>query len=140
MEKDEIDLNFEKKLNDISESVRQNVQEKDGQLIETRYYKEFVLNTNRGPLVLNDVFITIERNKEGDMEYHFRWAKENEQGEMTIEEKMMADKDGKIYSIEALREYFENSTLNMDSILAKNDKEKGRLLGITEEKREKEDN
>ena len=140
MEKDEIDLNFEKKLNDVSESVKQNVQEKDGQLIETRYYKEFVLNTNRGPLVLNDVFITIERNKEGDMEYHFRWAKENEQGEMTIEEKMMADKEGKVYSIEALREYFENSTLNMDSILAKNDKEKGRLLGITEEKREKEDN
>lgn len=134
MEKDEIDLNFEKKLNDVSESVKQNVQEKDGQLIETRYYKEFVLNTNRGPLVLNDVFITIERNKEGDMEYHFRWAKKNEQGEMTIEEKMMADKEGKIYSIEALREYFENTTLDMDSVLSKNDKEKGRLLGIAEEK------
>ena len=140
MEKDEVDLNFEKKLNDVSESVRQTVQGKDGRLIETRYYKEFVLNTNRGQLVLNDVFITIERNKEGDMEYHFRWAKENEQGEMTIEEKMMADKEGNIYSIEALREYFENSTLDMDSILSKNDKEKGRLLGITEEKREKGEN
>ena len=140
MEKDEVDLNFEKKLNDVSESVRQTVQGKDGRLIETRYYKEFVLNTNRGQLVLNDVFITIERNKEGDMEYHFRWAIENEQGEMTIEEKMMADKEGNIYSIEALREYFENSTLDMDSILSKNDKEKGRLLGITEEKREKGEN
>ena len=136
MEKDEIDLNFEKKLNDVSESVKQAVQEKNRQLVETRYYKEFVLNTNRGQLVLNDVFITLERNKEGDMEYHFRWAKENEQGEMTIEEKMMADKNGNIYSIEALREYFENSTLDIDSMINKNDKEKGRLLAIAEEKGE----
>lgn len=138
MEKDEIDLNFEKKLNDVSESVKQTIQEKDSQLIETRYYKEFVLNTNRGQLVFNDVFITIERNKERDMEYHFRWAKENEQGEMTIEEKMMADKNGNVYSIEALREYFENSTLDMNLIFAKNDKEKGRLLGIAEEKEKNE--
>ena len=136
MEKDEIDLNFEKKLNDVSESVKQTIQENDKKLIETRYYKEFVLNTKQGQLVLNDVFITLERNKEGDMEYHFRWAKENEQGEMTIEEKMMADKDGNVYSIEALREYFENTTLDMDTVLSKNDKERGRLRAIVEEKEE----
>ena len=136
MEKDEIDLNFEKKLNDVSESVKQTIQENDKKLIETRYYKEFVLNTKQGQLVLNDVFITLERNKEGDMEYHFRWAKENEQGEMTIEEKMMADKDGNVYSIEALREYFENTTLDMDTALSKNDKERGRLRAIAEEKEE----
>lgn len=136
MEKDEIDLNFEKKLNDVSESVKQTIQENDKKLIETRYYKEFVLNTKQGQLVLNDVFITLERNKEGDMEYHFRWAKENEQGEMTIEEKMMADKDGNVYSIEALREYFENTTLDMDTVLSRNDKERGRLRAIAEEKEE----
>lgn len=136
MEKDEIDLNFEKKLNDVSESMRQAIQANDRKLIQTRYYKEFILNTNQGQLVLNDVFITIERNKEDDMEYHFRWAKENEQGEMTIEEKMMADKNGNIYSIEALRQYFENSTVDMETILSKNDKEKGRLLAIAEEKGE----
>lgn len=136
MEKDEIDLNFEKKLNDVSESVKQNIQENDKKLIETRYYKEFVLNTKQGQLVLNDVFITLERNKEGDMEYHFRWAKENEQGEMTIEEKMMADKDGNVYSIEALRGYFESTTLDMDTVLSKNDKERGRLRAIAEEKEE----
>lgn len=136
MEKDEIDLNFEKKLNDVSESVKQTIQENDKKLIETRYYKEFVLNTKQGQLVLNDVFITLERNKEGDMEYHFRWAKENEQGEMTIEEKMMADKDGNVYSIEALRGYFESTTLDMDTVLSKNDKERGRLRAIAEEKEE----
>lgn len=136
MEKDEIDLNFEKKLNDVSESVKQTIQENDKKLIETRYYKEFVLNTKQGQLVLNDVFITLERNKEGDMEYHFRWAKENELGEMTIEEKMMADKNGNVYSIEALREYFENTTLDMDTVLSKNDKERGRLRAIVEEKEE----
>lgn len=136
MEKDEIDLNFEKKLNDVSESVKQTIQENDKELIETRYYKEFVLNTKQGQLVLNDVFITLERNKEGDMEYHFRWAKENEQGEMTIEEKMMADKDGNVYSIEALRGYFESTTLDMDTVLSKNDKERGRLRAISEEQEE----
>ena len=36
MEKDEIDLNFEKKLNDVSESVKQTIQENDKKLIETR--------------------------------------------------------------------------------------------------------
>ncbi|OKZ57709.1 MAG: hypothetical protein BHV99_00400 [Clostridium sp. 26_21] len=136
MEKDEIDLNFEKKLNDVSESVKQTIQENNKKLIETRYYKEFVLNTKQGQLVLNDVFITLERNKEGDMEYHFRWAKENEQGEMTIEEKMMADKDGNVYSIEALRGYFESTTLDMDTVLSKNDKERGRLRAISEEQEE----
>lgn len=133
MEKNEVDLNFEKKLNDISESVKQTIQEKDRKLIETRYYREFEINTNKGPLLLNNVFITIERNKEGDMEYHFRWAKENEQGEMTIEEKMMADNNGNIYSIEALKEYFENATIDMKKIIPQNDKEKGRLLAISEE-------
>lgn len=138
MEKDEKDLNFEKRLDDVSESVRQTAQEKNRQLIETRYYKEFEINTNNGPLLLNDVFITIERNKEGDMEYHFRWAKENEQGEMTIEEKMMANKNGEIYSIDGLREYFENSKIDMESMISKNDKEKGRLLAIAEEEKGKE--
>lgn len=137
MEKDEIDLNFEKKLNDVSESVKQTIQENDKKLIETRYYKEIVLNTKQGQLVLNDVFITLERNKEGDMEYHFRWVKENEQGEMTIEEKMIADKDGNVYSIEALRGYFESTTLDMDTVLSKNDKERGRLRAISEEQEEK---
>lgn len=137
MEKDEIDLNFEKKLNDVSESVRQTIQEKNRQLIETRYYKEFEINTNQGPLVLNDVFVTIERNKEGDMEYHFRWAKENEQGEMTIEEKMMANQNGKIYSIDGLREYFKDSKIDIESMISKNDKEKGRLLAIAEEEKGK---
>lgn len=140
MEKNEIDLNFEKKLNDVSESVKQSIQEKNRQLVETRYYKEFVINTEFGPVTFNDVYITAERNKEGDMEYHFRWAKENEQGEMTIEEKMMADKAGNIYSIDGLRQYFESSKIDMESILSKNDKEKGRILAVAEEKEEKEEN
>ena len=55
---------------------------------------------------------------------------------MTIEEKMMADKDGNVYSIEALREYFENTTLDMDTVLSRNDKERGRLRAIAEEKEE----
>ena len=32
MEKNEIDLNFEKKLNDVSESVKQSIQEKNRKL------------------------------------------------------------------------------------------------------------
>lgn len=140
MEKDKIDIDFEKNLNNVSESVRQSIQEKDKQLVETRYYKEFVINTPKGQVVLNDVYITVERNKENDMEYHFRWICENEQGEMTIEEKMMADKNGKVYSIDSLEKYFEDSELDVEQLFQKNDKEKGRLLAIAEEGKDKEKN
>ena len=146
MEKDEKDLNFEKKLNDISESIRQSDSEHEKKLLQTRYYEKLVLKTSEGKeITFNNVFITVERNKEGDMEYHFRWAKENEQGEMTIDEKMMAKQNGDVYladnvrNDQLLKEYLENSKIDMKSILAENDKQKGRLLAVADEENEREE-
>ncbi len=146
MEKDEKDLNFEKKLNDISESIRQSDSEHEKKLLQTRYYEKLVLKTSEGKeITFNNVFITVERNKEGDMEYHFRWAKENEQGEMTIDEKMMAKQNGDVYLADnvrddqLLKEYLENSKIDMKSILAENDKQKGRLLAVADEENEREE-
>ena len=48
MEKDEKDLNFEKKLNDISESIRQSDSEHEKKLLQTRYYEKLVLKTSEG--------------------------------------------------------------------------------------------
>ena len=101
-----------KRLVEVDESVRQSITENEKQLVETRFYKEFVINTEKGPLVLNDVYITVERNKENDMEYHFRWVQENEDGEATLEEKLMIDKDGKAFSIEAFEDFLQDLTLD----------------------------
>lgn len=127
-----------KELVNVDLSVKQAIQEKENTVVETRYYKEFVINTEMGPLVLEDMYITIERNKEGDMEYHFRWVQENENGEKTIEEKIALDKDGNIFCIDGFKEVLGDGTLDVDSIFSENDKEKGRLGGIIREEKNKD--
>ena len=127
-----------KELVNVDLSVKQAIQEKESTVVETRYYKEFVINTEMGPLVLEDMYITIERNKEGDMEYHFRWVQENENGEKTIEEKIALDKDGNIFCIDGFKEVLGDGTLDVDSIFNENDKEKGRLGGIIREEKNKD--
>lgn len=127
-----------KELVNVDLSVKQAIQEKESTVVETRYYKEFVINTEMGPLILEDMYITIERNKEGDMEYHFRWVQENENGEKTIEEKIALDKDGNIFCIDGFKEVLGDGTLDVDSIFSENDKEKGRLGGIIREEKNKD--
>lgn len=133
MDKEEI-----KRLIDVDTSVKESIKENEKQLVETRFYKEFVIHTEKGPLVLNDVYITVERNKENDMEYHFRWVQENENGEATIEEKLMIDKDGKSFSIDTFKDYLQDLTLDGEFLFEENDKEKGRLAGITRDEKSKE--
>lgn len=127
-----------KELVNVDLSVKQAIQEKESTVVETRYYKEFVINTEMGPLILEDMYITIERNKEGDMEYHFRWVQENENGEKTIEEKIALDKDGNIFCIDGFKEVLGDGALDVDSIFSENDKEKGRLGGIIREEKNKD--
>ena len=71
------------KISIIEASVEQNMQKKNIQeeLIKTKYYSEFAIETKKGPIILNNVFITAEKDKEGNISYHFRWIKENEDGE-----------------------------------------------------------
>ena len=43
------------------------------ELIATKYYGEFTIDTNKGPVTFTNVFITIENNKQDDISYHFIW-------------------------------------------------------------------
>ena len=129
------------KMEIVESSVRQNLLEKNkGELIQTKYYSEFVLNTNNGPVTLNNIFITKEKDKQGNMSYHLRWIYESENGEKTIEEYMVVDSNGKVHAVDGLDEYYlNNAEIDLDEIMAENDdKEKDRLRGISEKADKKE--
>ena len=75
------------KLNTVESSVGKYIQTKyQRELIATKYYSELVINTPKGELTFNDVFITAEQDTNGEITYHFRWIVENENGDV-IEEK-----------------------------------------------------
>ena len=120
------------KLNVVEASVDSHIKQRQGQLLSTRYYSEFVINTKKGPVTLNNVFVTAESNKDGKVSYHFRWLKENENGEQTIEEDIVIDSDGKVFVADELGDYLGNAEIDIDELMLENDKEQGRLKGISE--------
>lgn len=129
------------KLNMVEAGINsQNIQERNQrELIATKYYSEFVINTEKGPVVLQNVFITAEKDQQGNMSYHFRWIREGENGEQTIEENLVVDKDGKVYATGGLKDYLGNAEIDLDGLMAENDDiEKGRLRGISEKADKKE--
>ena len=121
------------KLNIIEASVdSQNIQEKNQrELIATKYYSEFVINTISGPITLKNVFITAEQDQNGKTSYHFRWLNENEKGEQVVEECLAIDGDGKVYATGDLAKYL-GEELNIEELMKSNDLEKGRLKGVSE--------
>lgn len=119
------------KLNIVEASVDSHIKQQE-QLLSTRYYSEFVINTKKGPVTLNNVFITAESNKDGKISYHFRWLKENKNGEQVIEENIVIDADGKVFVADGLGDYLGNTEIDIDELLMENDKEQGRLKGISE--------
>lgn len=123
-----------KKLAVVETAVSRNISEKyQRELITTKYYSEFVINTPKGPITLNNVFITTERNKQGDMSYHFRWLKENEDGEQIIEESIAIDENGEVYVSEALKDYLGDAIISQEELMKENDNPKRkRLKGISE--------
>ena len=122
-----------KKLAVVETAVSKNISEKhQRELITTKYYSEFVINTPKGPITLNNVFITSERNKEGDMSYHFRWLKENEDGEQIIEESIAIDENGEVYVSEVLKDYLGDAIISQEELMKENDNPKRkRLKGIS---------
>lgn len=120
------------KLNIIESSVEQNIQLKNQrELIATKYYSEFVLNTPNGSIMLNNVFITTEKDQQGKTSYHFRWIIGKE--EQTIEEYLVIDEDGKAYVTGELGKYLNNEEINIKELMLENDDiKKGRLKGISE--------
>lgn len=123
-----------KKLAVVETAVSKNISEKhQRELITTKYYSEFVINTPKGPITLNNVFITTERNKQGDMSYHFRWLKENEDEEQIIEESIAIDENGEVYVSEALKDYLGDAIISQEELIKENDNPKRkRLKGISE--------
>lgn len=119
------------KIATVEVSVGQHLQNQR-ELAATRYYSEFVINTKKGPVTLNNVFITAERDQDGKMSYHFRWIRENKKGEQTIEENMIVDENGKVYTAEGLKDYLGDAEIDIKDLFAENDIEKGRLKGISE--------
>lgn len=127
------------KLNTVESSVGEYIQTKyQRELIATKYYSELVINTPKGELTFNDVFITAEQDSNGEITYHFRWIVENENGEKSIEERMVIDSNGKVFTNGGLKDYLENSEIDIEELFAQNDIEKGRLKGISEKAEEKD--
>jgi len=119
------------KLNLVESSVEKNLQENGkGELVSTKYYSKFVVNVNGMDVELKDVFITAEKDDKGQMSYHFRWIKENENGEKTIEERLTINSDGKILPNSDLAKYL-GEELNIEEVMNENDQEKDRLKGVS---------
>mgnify|MGYP000401638922 CR=1 FL=1 len=105
------------KLNKMESSVEGYIQERyQRELIKTKYYSEMVINTDKGPITLKNVFITEEQDPNGKVSYHFRWIKENKNGEKSIEENIVVDEEGKVFSSGGLDEYLKNSKIDMEKL------------------------
>ena len=132
---------IEKKINDVAESVMEECKRNEGELIETRFYSEFEIETSVGTVPLKNVFITIERNKEGDIQYHFNWLKrDKEDGTLYLEQEFVLNQDGTldikdIDDIEkgSLEDLLKLAHIDVESLIERNDKEKGRLAAVAKE-------
>lgn len=123
------------KISQVEASVSKSIEHNKRELITTKYYNEFAIDSHQGPVILNDVFITIEKDKQGKMSYHFRWINEKNQ---EIEEKILIDEDGKVYSIPELKAFLENADINIEEVMVKNEKERGSLKAISQKATSKE--
>lgn len=138
MEKNEKEILNKMSTVEVSVS-KNNERTNQREVISTKYYSEFVINTEKGPITLNNVFITSERNKEGDITYHFRWIAQKENGEQSIEENIVVDENGKVYASEGLGEYLGDVELDINELWAENDDiKKDRIRGISQKADSKE--
>ena len=121
------------KMDVVEASVNaQNIQEKNQrEIVATKYYSEFVINTEKGPITLKDVFITAEQDQNGKTSYHFRWINENEKGEQVVSECLAIDADGKVKTSGDLAKYL-GEELDIEGLMESNDLENGRLKGASE--------
>lgn len=126
------------KLDVVEASVEKDLLEKgNGELVSTKYYSKFVVNVNGMDVELKDVFITAEKDDKGQMSYHFRWIKENENGEKVVEERLTINSDGKVLSNSDLAKYL-GEELNIEEVMNENDQEKDRLKGVSKKIEPKE--
>lgn len=109
-----------KKLQKVEISVANSIKKSNRDLLQTRYYEQFKVNSRQGEITLENVFITVEQEDNGKISYHFRWLdKESE----LIEEKILVEDDGMLYTIPELENLFVDIEINMEELINENDKE-----------------
>lgn len=117
------------KLQQVDTSVEKHIETLNRELLQTRYYEQFTVNSKQGPITLQNVFITVEKDQYNRISYHFRWLEENG---TIITEKIIVQDDGEIYAIPGLEEILENSNIDFEEVINENDRGKGHLKGISE--------
>ena len=115
-------------LKQVEASVEYNIKKLNRTLLQTRYYKEFILITKEGPVKLSNFFITVEQEENGKLSYHFRWF---DKKLSMIDENMSVEK-GKVHVVPEFKDIVGNIKINIEELITENDKQKGRLKGITE--------
>lgn len=114
------------KVQQVEASVENFIKDSGRELLETRYYKEFTINSTQGPITFENVFITVEKDTNNKMSYHFRWIDDET---LQIDEKILIDDEGKVYSLPELEKLFENTEIDIEKVIEENDKRKDKLKG-----------
>lgn len=107
-------------LDSFEQELQARLQENNGEVENIKYYEKFKM----GDIDFNNIFITTEKDAEGNFTFHvYSGSSSNEI--------LAVDKDGKVSSIiPELEAYLSN--INLEEAIAENEKEPGRLKGISE--------
>ena len=107
-------------LDSFEQELQARLQENNGEVENIKYYEKFKM----GNIDFNNIFITTEKDAEGNFTFHvYSGSSSNEI--------LAVDKDGKVSSIiPELEAYLSN--INLEEVIAENEKEPGRLKGISE--------
>lgn len=107
-------------LDSFEQELQARLQENNGEVENIKYYEKFKM----GDIDFNNIFITTEKDAEGNFSFHvYSGSSSNEI--------LAVDKDGKVSSIiPELEAYLSN--INLEEVIAENEKEPGRLKGISE--------
>ena len=107
-------------LDSFEQELQARLQENNGEVENIKYYEKFKM----GNIDFNNIFITTEKDAEGNFSFHvYSGSSSNEI--------LAVDKDGKVSSIiPELEAYLSN--INLEEVIAENEKEPGRLKGISE--------
>lgn len=117
-----------KKLRQVEVSVSNHIRESKRELIGTRYYKQFTIQSGSFPFDFENLFITVEQDENGNITYHFRILNEKEG---ILDERLVIQQDGKVYTMKELEEIFGNAKFDIDNLIDINDKTEGRLKGTS---------
>ena len=107
-------------LDSFEQELQARLQENNGEVENIKYYEKFKM----GDIDFNNIFITTEKDAEGNFTFHvYSGSSSNEI--------LAVDKDGKVSSIiPELEAYLSN--INLEEVIAENEKEPGRLKGTSE--------